>query len=129
MAYVTLVAMLALVQFVYFGFAVGRARSRHDVAAPSVSGDEQFERFFRAHQNTQEQLVVFVPAVFAAGYFANALLAVGCGVVYLVARTWYFRAYIADPARRGPGMVLTLAANAVLVIAAVVGSTRSILTP
>ena len=36
MAYVTLVAMLALVQFVYFGFAVGRARSRHDVEALAV---------------------------------------------------------------------------------------------
>ena len=129
MDYVTLVAMLALVQFVYFGFAVGRARSRHDVEAPAIIGDEQFERFFRAHQNTLEQLIVFVPAIFAAGYFANALLAVACGVVYLVARSWYFRAYIADPGRRGPGMLLTMAANAVLVIAAVVGTTRSILAP
>ena len=72
MAFVTVIVMLAIIQFIYFGFAVGRARGRHGVSAPATTGDETFERFYRAHQNTMEQLVVFIPAIYAAGYFMHA---------------------------------------------------------
>ena len=128
MAYVSVIVMLALLEYLYFGVAVGRARTRHGVDAPSVSGDEHFERFHRAHQNTLEQLVVFVPAIYAAAYYANALLAVTLGVVWLVARAHYFRSYIAEPARRGIGMIATMAASVLLIAAALIGAVRMLLT-
>ncbi len=127
MAVVTIIVMLALLQFVYFGVAVGRARGRHGVVAPAVTGDEQFERFYRAHQNTLEQLLVFIPAIFAAGYFAHAYFAAAVGVVFLAGRAWYFKAYIADPESRGPGMIMTMIASLLLVAAALVGAVRSLL--
>ena len=127
MAYVTMIAMLALFQFMYFGFAVGRARGRHNVVAPAVAGDETFERFHRAHQNTLEQLVVFLPALFACAYYAHEMLAVFSGVVYLIGRAWYFRAYIADPASRGKGMALTMVPSTVMIIAALLGALRTVL--
>ena len=121
MVFVTVIVLLALVQFQYFGFAVGQARTRHDIKAPAVSGDEVFERFHRAHQNTLEQLVTFIPAIYACGYYMNDLLAVGCGVGYLVGRTIYFRAYIVDPEKRGTGMVITMLATLILIIGGIVG--------
>jgi uncharacterized MAPEG superfamily protein len=124
MAYVTIVVMFALAEYLYFGVAVGRARARHGVAAPAVTGDEKFERFHRAHQNTLEQLVVFVPAIYAAGYFASQWLAVGMGVVFVAARAHYFRSYIADPDRRGAGMIGSLFAVVTLIAAALVGAVR-----
>ena len=127
MAYITIIVMLALVQYLYFGVAVGRARGRHGVDAPAVSGDENFERFFRAHQNTLEQLVVFVPAIYAAGFYANELYAVALGVVFLIARTHYFRTYIANPTRRGLGMIGTILASVGLIAAAMVGAMHDIL--
>ena len=127
MAYATMIAMLALVQFQYFGVAVGRARGRHGVAAPAVSGDETFERFHRAHQNTLEQLVVFIPALYACAYFAHEMLAVAGGVLYLVGRAWYFRAYIVEPATRGKGMVMTMLASLILLVAGLIGALRSVL--
>ena len=127
MAYITVIVMLALIQYLYFGVAVGRARGRHGVDAPAVSGDENFERFFRAHQNTLEQLVVFVPAIYAAGFYANELYAVALGVVYLIARVHYFRSYIANPTGRGLGMIGTILASVGLIAAAMVGAMHEIL--
>ena len=127
MAYVTMIVLLALVQYLYFGVAVGRARGRHGINAPAVSGDEVFERFFRAHQNTLEQLVVFIPSIYACGYYANEMLAVAGGVVFLIGRTWYFRNYIRDPASRGGGTIVTMLASITLLVAGLIGALRSIL--
>ena len=127
MAYITVIVMLALVEYLYFGVAVGRARARHGVSAPAVSGDEHFERFHRAHQNTLEQLIVFVPAIYAAGYYANELFAVALGVVFLIARAHYFRSYIADPPKRGRGMVVSMLVSVALIAAALLGAVRTIL--
>ena len=122
MAAVTVIAMLALVEYLYFTVEVGRARGRSGLQAPAVTGDPHFERVFRAQQNTLEQLIVFLPALFAAGYFVHELYAVAAGFAFLVGRALYFRRYVADPARRGPGMIITLVANVVLVLGALAGA-------
>ena len=127
MVYVTIIVMLALVQFMYFGIEVGRARGRHGVSAPAVTGNEVFERFHRAHQNTLEQLIVFIPAIFACGYYTNELLAAACGVGFLIGRAWYFRSYTAAPDTRGKGMIVTMLASVILIIAAIVGAMQTIL--
>lgn len=122
MAAVTIIAMLALVQYLYFGVEVGRARGRTGVQAPAVTGDPEFERVFRAHYNTLEQLIVFLPAVYAAGYFVHELYALTAGFAFLVGRTLYFRTYVADAAKRGPGMIITMLANLLLVLGALTGA-------
>ena len=128
MDYVTIIVMLALIQFLYFGVAVGRARARHGVVAPATHGDEVFERFHRAHQNTLEQLIVFIPSIYATAFYANVGLAVCMGVLFLVSRIFYFRMYITEPSSRARAMILTMAANIVLIIAGLVGALREILT-
>jgi hypothetical protein len=122
MAAVTAIAMLALIEYLYFGMEVGRARARSGVAAPAVTGDPHFERVFRAHYNTIEQLIVFLPALFAAGYFVHELYAVAAGVAFLVGRAVYFRSYVRDPATRGPGMIITMVANLALVVGGLLGA-------
>ena len=64
MAYVDIVTALALLQFIVFGFKVGRARGRYGVKAPAITGNEIFERHFRVQQNTLEQLMVFLPGMY-----------------------------------------------------------------
>ena len=63
MNYVHLVAVLAVLQFFLFGILVGRAREQYGIDAPAISGHQLFERAFRVHQNTLEQLVGFLPAL------------------------------------------------------------------
>ena len=66
MAFTTIIAMLALVQYLAFGLFVGRARGKFGVDAPATTGHPEFERYFRAHYNTLEQLIVFLPALSAS---------------------------------------------------------------
>ena len=105
MNYVDLVALLALVQFLFFGAMVGRARGRYGVKAPAVSGHEMFERALRVQMNTLELLVVLLPALYvAAKYWPQAWVA-AAGAVYLVGRFVYWRSYVAAPASRGAGQL------------------------
>lgn len=122
MNYVHIVAVLAILQFFMFGILVGRARRRHGVKAPATSGHELFERAFRVHGNTLEQLVAFLPALFMASvYWPNAIVA-GVGVVYLAGRFVYRALYLSDPARRHAGFLLTVIPTFTLLGAALVGA-------
>ena len=117
MEYVIAVVMLALLQYTWFAIEVGRARGRFEVPAPATSGNENFERFFRAHQNTTEQLVVFLPAIFACAYLVNETLAAAMGLLFVVGRLMYFRGYTNPEKSRSLGFGLGLIANAVLILA------------
>jgi glutathione S-transferase len=112
----TIISLLAVIQFVVFGAFVGAARGRSGLKAPAVTGDEQFERYFRVHYNTLEQLVAFLPGLWAFGMLINVPTAAGLGLVYLVGRLVYFRAYVADPATRGIGMFLSAMPGYILLV-------------
>ncbi len=122
MNYLHIVALLAVIQFFFFGKLVGRARGKYGVKAPVVIGPEGFERAFRVHMNTLEQLVGFLPALFIAGqHWSNGWVA-GVGVIYLVGRLIYWRSYVADPAKRGLGFGLTVLSTFLLVVAGLIGA-------
>jgi len=126
MAYVQIVLALALLQFIYFGIAVGRARGIYKCPAPATTGNEIFERYFRVQMNTLEQLVVFVPALLLFATKVDPRWAAGLGAVYLVGRVLYFTAYVRDPAKRGPGFGLTAIPNLVLVVGGLIGAMRDL---
>ncbi len=128
MDFVIVVVVLALIQFIAFGILVGRARGKYNVPAPASSGDPVFERYNRVHMNTLEQLVCFLPAIFIYSHVANANIAAGLGVVYLIGRLVYLRSYIADPASRGIGFVLTALPTLFMLLASLVIVIRNIIT-
>ncbi len=127
MAYVELVMMLALLEFLLFGFAVGRARTRHHVPAPATAGHEVFERYFRAHTNTLEQLVVFLPSIWLFARYVNAWAAVALGVLFIAGRALYFRGYVQAPESRHAGFVLSAIPNVTLLTGALIGTVRAAL--
>ena len=127
MAYVTIIAMLAIVQYSIFSFQVGQARGKFGVEAPAISGHEIFDRVFRVHQNTLEQLISFIPGIYAFAFFVSPLWATGIGVVFLIGRVIYARAYVADPASRSVGVLITFISAQVLVLGAIVGALLKVL--
>ena len=127
MLYVQIVLALALLQFMYFGIAVGKARGTYQCPAPATTGNEIFERYFRVQMNTLEQLVVFIPSIFLFAYLVDARWAAGLGVVYLIGRSLYFMAYVRDPKSRGLGFALSALPNMALVIGALVGAVIGVL--
>ena len=127
MAYVHLVIVLALLEFLLFGYAVGRARTRYNVPAPAMSGHEVFDRCFRAQMNTLEQLVVFLPSIWLFARYINAWAAVALGVLFIVGRALYFRGYVQAAESRHAGFLLSAIPNVTLLIGALIGVMRAIL--
>jgi glutathione S-transferase len=127
MPYVHLVIAIALLEFLLFGFAVGRARTRYEVPAPATSGHEVFERYFRAQMNTLEQLVVFLPAMLLFARYINPLAAAVLGALFIIGRALYFRGYVQAPEARHAGFVLSAIPNVTLLIGGLIGSIRAIL--
>ncbi len=122
MNFVHIVAIVAVGQFMAFGFLVGRARAAHGVKAPQVSGSEEFDRAFRVQMNTLELLVCFLPALFIASLYWPPLIMALIGVVYIVGRFIYRRTYLADPATRGTGFLLSIIPVAILLVAGLLGA-------
>jgi glutathione S-transferase len=127
MAWVEIVTLLAIIQFVAFGFLVGKARVTHKVEAPAVSGNPIFERYFRVQMNTLETLVFLLPSMWIAAHYWAPQWMAAIGAIYLVGRQVYLRSYIADPKSRSAGYGLSFLPAAVLAIAALVGTIRSLL--
>ena len=115
MEFVALITLLALLQYFVFGFQVGQMRVRHGVKAPAMSGHPEFERMFRVQQNTMEQLVMFVPALWICAYAGDPRWAAGIGVFFIVGRFIYKGAYVADPSKRGLGFATSVVSTAVLI--------------
>ena len=126
MAYVDIVTALALLQFVWFGIELARARGRYGVKAPAITGNDQFERHFRVQQNTLETLVVFVPSLFLFSRYFNPLWAAGLGVIYLIGRQLYAASYVKDPAKRGAGYALTMLPVLALILGGLIGAVMQI---
>ena len=122
MNYVHIVAVLSIVQFFYFGIMVGKARGEYGVKAPATSGHEMFDRAFRVHMNTLEQLVGFLPALLIAGVYWSNFIIAAIGAVYIIGRFIYRKTYLEDPAKRGLGFLLSVAPTFILLVAAALGA-------
>ncbi len=106
-------------------FLTGRARARHGIKAPAVTGHPAFERAYRIQMNTLEQSVMFLPTLWLAAMLANAGWAGILGLVWVAARAWYIVAYTRDPAKRGPAFGLGMLAWMLLFLLAIYGVVRA----
>ena len=86
MELVAMITVMILIQVLFFGVQVGKARSKYNVQAPAVSGNEIFERHYRIHQNTIEQIVIFVPSLWMFGYYVNENIGEVLGLLILIGR-------------------------------------------
>lgn len=118
---VVVIVLVAIAQYMVLAGLVGRARVKYRIRAPATTGDEAFERVFRAHQNTLENLVIFIPAVWIFGTYLSPQWATGLGVVYILSRGAYARGYIAAAEKRSIWAGLSGLTTVVLVVGGLVG--------
>ncbi|MEE8443945.1 MAG: MAPEG family protein [Alphaproteobacteria bacterium] len=108
--YPAAVTALTLLLYLVVAGNAGRNRAKHKIAAPAMTGHPDFERANRVQMNTLEQMVCFLPAMWLYAWSLSAVWAAAVGLVWIVGRVIYSFAYISDPARRGPGMMISLLA-------------------
>ena len=113
---------LALIEYSVFTMLCGRERGRCGVVAPATSGDPTFERYFRVQQNSIEQLVIFVPAMFLFGHYVSAPIGAGLGLVFILGRALFARGYYEEPPKRAAGFGLSLLSNLVLLLGGLIGA-------
>ena len=125
MELVAIVTLLALLECSFFAFRCGTLRQKYGVQAPATTGDPVWERYYRVHHNTLEQLVIFLPALWLFAQYVNPLVGAALGLVFLVGRILYYNGYTADPAKRSTGFVVGYLATALLLIGGLGGAVWS----
>jgi glutathione S-transferase len=126
MSYLHIVIVAAIGQYLWFGWEVGRLRGVHKVRAPAITGPVEFERAFRAHQNTLEQLVVLIPALLLFAQYFDPRWAAGLGALHVVGRALYRRAYLLDPSRRTVGFVMGYSALGMALLGVLYGAVATL---
>ena len=91
--YVVIVSALALLAYYFTLLMAGLARGRFKIVPPSHSGPEEYERYVRAHHNTLEHLVLFLPGMWLFAYIVSPLWAAAIGIIWPPMRVLYALGY------------------------------------
>lgn len=109
---------LAILIYIWTGALVGPARKKHGVDYPNTQGPDDFNRVWRAHQNTLEQLVVFLPSLWLFSLIVSDMWAGVLGAVWGLARVLYVRGYVVAAPKRGLGFLIAFLCTAALLLGA-----------
>ncbi|HSM97154.1 MAG TPA: MAPEG family protein [Rhizomicrobium sp.] len=122
-----IVTILSVLTLFYMSVPVGRARAKHGIKAPSMTGHEEMDRAVRVHMNSLEQFALYMPLLWVATLTFTLVtwLPAAMGVLWIVGRLIYMQAYLADPARRSAGFGITMLSTAALLVLSVVGVVMS----
>jgi glutathione S-transferase len=102
----TAIGTLLIVALTFtFSFRAGQGRLKHDVPAPSVVGPDEWNRTFRVHANTIEQLILFLPVLWLFAVLVGDMHAAIAALVWVATRVVYAKAYAADASKRAPGFL------------------------
>lgn len=109
---------LAILIYVWTGALVGPARKKHGVDYPNTVGNDDFNRVWRAHQNTLEQLTIFLPSLWLFATIVSDTWAGALGLLWALGRILYVRGYVAAAPKRAPGFMVALIATAIALFGA-----------
>jgi uncharacterized membrane protein YecN with MAPEG domain len=119
--YPSLVTALTLIVYQVLTVNVGRARMKYKIMPPAMSGDENFERVVRVQQNTLEQLVFFLPALWLFSFYVNPLWGAVLGSVWLIGRIIFAWGYYQAAEKRVAGFAISTLSGMTLVVGALIG--------
>jgi len=114
--------ILAVLVTLLLGGRVGYLRGRLKIDAPATVGHPQFERAFRTHANTVENLLLFVPLLWTATLFYGGQIPFWLGLAWILSRIIYAFGYAqTNTQMRGPGAGIGFLALIGLSVVSVIG--------
>jgi uncharacterized MAPEG superfamily protein len=121
--YSAAVVVLAVLFIAYTFVNVGMARGKTRIEAPAVTGHPTLERAYRVQMNTVEQAIMFFPLLFLATRYFHSLawLPAAFGLVWVIGRFLYLRGYMAAPAKRSTGFLISMVATVGLLVLSIIG--------
>lgn len=117
----SLVTACALLLYLAVTINVGRARIKYKIMPPQMTGDENFERVVRVQQNTLEQLVLFLPALWLFSEWISPIWAAGLGTVWVIGRILFAWGYYQAAEKRMLGFAISSLVTFTLLGGAIVG--------
>jgi len=117
----SLVTVLSLIVYFVLIINVGRARAKYKVMPPQMSGDPDFERVIRVQQNTLEQIVIFLPALWVFSEFISPIWGAGIGAIWIIGRILYAWGYYQAAEKRLIGFGISSTANLILLGGSLIG--------
>ena len=117
----SLVTILSLIVYFVLIINVGRARAKYKVMPPQMSGEPDFERVIRVQQNTLEQIVIFLPALWVFSEFISPIWGAGIGAIWIIGRILYAWGYYQAADKRLIGFGISSMANLILLGGSLIG--------
>ena len=117
----------ALLVYFGLGIGVGIARVKYKISPPQTTGNEDFERVYRAHQNTLEQIVLFLPCLWLYSIFVNPNWGAILGAVWIVGRIAYAWGYYVEAGKRVAGNAIASLAMLALMFGTLFNLLRGVL--
>ena len=119
--YTAIVTLLAVAFYFFLATRVAVARGKFGVRLPATTGNPDFERVFRIHQNTLEWMPTFLVPLWLCAIYLNDIAAAVLGLVWIGGRVLYFAGYSKAVERRLPGFFIQSTVCLLLFIGAIVG--------
>jgi glutathione S-transferase len=114
--------ILAVLVTMAFGAYAGYCRGKYKIQAPATVGHPDFERAFRIHANTIENLVLFLPTLWVASVFYGGQIPFVLGLLWPATRLVYAAGYAQSNTNlRAPGAGLGFLIIIGLIVLSVLG--------
>ena len=124
----SLITVSALILYFVVTINVGRARFKHKVSPPQMTGNPDFERVLRVQQNTLEQMILFLPSLWLFSQFISPIWGAAIGAVWIIGRILFAWGYYQAAEKRALGFGINSLSILVLLLGALVGVIRAFST-
>jgi glutathione S-transferase len=123
----SLITVSALILYFVVTINVGRARFKHKVSPPQMTGNPDFERVLRVQQNTLEQMILFLPSLWLFSQFISPIWGAAIGAVWIIGRILFAWGYYQAAEKRAAGFGISILATLALLGGSLTGIVMSLL--
>lgn len=112
-----LATMVALSVYYSQAIFVALSRNKHGIKPPRTTGNEDFERAFRVHYNTLEQLPLLLFPLWFFAFLVSSYWAGWLGIMWSIGRIGYMYGYYKGAeTRHSYGSIISYIAWIILVV-------------
>ena len=126
--YTAIVTLLAVALYFFLATRVAVAHAKFGVKLPAMTGNPDFERVFRAHENTLEWMPTFLVPLWLCAIYLSDIAAAALGLLWIVGRVVYFVGYCKAVEKRLPGFFIQGMACLLLFVGAAAGIVMSLIS-
>jgi glutathione S-transferase len=119
--YTAIVTLLAVALYFFLATRVAVAHGKFDVKLPATTGNPDFDRVYRVHQNTLEWMPTFLVTLWLCAIYLNDIVAAVLGLIWIGGRVLYFVGYRKAVEKRLPGFFIQSGACGLLFVGALAG--------